>query len=119
MLVPLYGKLADSVSRRAIEIAAVSIFLAGSFLSGVAGQFGDLPLIGDGMNQLIVFRGLQGLGGAGLFAMAFIIIADLFPPAERARYQGLVGGVFGVASVRESSYRHHRPGADCVPYATS
>ncbi len=99
VLVPIYGKLADTFSRKAIELAAVSVFLLGSFLSGLAGQFGPLPLLGDGMSQLIAFRALQGAGGAGLFAMAFIIIADLFPPAERGRYQGLVGGTFGIASV--------------------
>ena len=99
VLVPIYGKLADMVSRKTIELWAVSIFLLGSFLCGLSGEFGSLPLIGDGMNQLIAFRAIQGLGGAGLFAMAFIIIADLFPPSERGKYQGLVGAVFGIASV--------------------
>ncbi|TGD79952.1 DHA2 family efflux MFS transporter permease subunit [Hymenobacter wooponensis] len=98
-LVPIYGKLADTYSRRKIEVAAVSIFLVGSMLCGLAGEFGDLPLLGDGMNQLVVFRAIQGFGGAGLFAMAFIIIADLFPPAERGRYQGFTGAVFGTSSV--------------------
>ena len=98
-LVPIYGKLADMYSRRKIEVAAVVIFLIGSMLCGLAGEFGDLPLIGDGMNQLVVFRAVQGFGGAGLFAMAFIIIADLFPPAERGRYQGFTGAVFGTSSV--------------------
>ena len=99
VLVPIYGKLADTYSRKAIELWAVGTFLAGSFLCGLAGEFGTLPLLGDGMNQLIIFRAIQGLGGAGLFAMAFIIIADLFPPSVRGKYQGLVGAVFGVASV--------------------
>lgn len=98
-LVPIYGKLADMYSRKAMEIFAVLTFLAGSFLSGLAGEFGTLPLLGDGMTQLIIFRALQGIGGAGLFSLAFIIIADLFPPAVRGRYQGLVGAVFGIASV--------------------
>ena len=98
-LVPIYGKLADMYSRRRIEVVAVCIFLVGSMLCGLAGEFGPLPLIGDGMNQLVVFRAIQGLGGAGLFAMAFIIIADLFPPAERGRYQGFTGAVFGTSSV--------------------
>ena len=98
-LVPIYGKLADMYSRRTIEVVAVSIFLLGSGLCGLAGEFGPLPLLGDGMMQLIVFRAVQGLGGAGLFAMAFIIIADLFPPAERGRYQGFTGAVFGTSSV--------------------
>ena len=99
VLVPIYGKLADTYSRKAIELWAVGMFLTGSFLCGIAGEFGTLPLLGDGMNQLIIFRAIQGLGGAGLFAMAFIIIADLFPPSVRGKYQGLVGAVFGVASV--------------------
>ncbi len=99
VLVPIYGKLADMYSRRAIELWAVSIFLGGSFLSGIAGEFGTLPLLGDGMNQLIVFRAIQGLGAAGLMGLAFIIIADLFPPSERGKYQGLTGGVFGISSV--------------------
>lgn len=98
-LVPIYGKLADMYSRRTIEVVAVSVFLLGSGLCGLAGEFGALPLLGDGMNQLVVFRAVQGLGGAGLFAMAFIIIADLFPPAERGRYQGFTGAVFGTSSV--------------------
>lgn len=99
VMVPIYGKLADMYSRKTIELWSVILFLAGSFLCGLAGQFGDLPLIGDGMNQLILFRGVQGLGGAGLFAMVFIVVADLFPPAERGKYQGLIGSVFGIASV--------------------
>jgi len=99
VLVPIYGKLADTHSRKTIELWAVGIFLTGSFLCGAAGEFGTFPLLGDGMSQLIIFRAVQGIGGAGLFAMAFIIIADLFPPAERAKYQGIVGSVFGVASV--------------------
>lgn len=99
VMVPIYGKLADMYSRKAIELWAMGLFLAGSLLCGISGEFGHMPVVGDGMNQLIVFRALQGLGGAGLFAMAFIVIADLFPPAERGRYQGLVGGTFGIASV--------------------
>ncbi|GAA4051137.1 hypothetical protein GCM10022409_42380 [Hymenobacter glaciei] len=98
-LVPIYGKLADMYSRRTIEIVAVSVFLVGSGLCGLAGEFGTLPLLGDGMTQLVVFRAIQGFGGAGLFAMAFIIIADLFAPAERGRYQGFTGAVFGTSSV--------------------
>ncbi|WP_262385986.1 MDR family MFS transporter [Hymenobacter sp. BT491] len=98
-LVPIYGKLADTYSRRTIEVTAVCIFLTGSMLCGLAGEFGTLPILGDGMSQLIIFRGIQGVGGAGLFALAFIIIADLFPPSERGKYQGFTGAVFGTSSV--------------------
>lgn len=99
VLVPVYGKLADTYSRRLIEVGAVVIFLAGSALCGLAGLFGPLPLLGDGMTQLVLFRGLQGVGGAGLMSMALIVIADFYPPAERGRYQGLVSAVWAVASV--------------------
>lgn len=99
VLVPIYGKLADMFSRKRIVLFAMATFLLGSLLSGVAGEFGTLPLLGDGMSQLIVFRAVQGLGGAGLFSLAFIVIADLFSPRERGKFQGLVGATFGVASV--------------------
>jgi EmrB/QacA subfamily drug resistance transporter len=99
IMVPIYGKLADTLNRKSVELAAASLFLAGSFLCGLSGAVPFLSFLGDGMSQLILFRVIQGLGGAGLFAMAFIVIADLFPPAQRGRYQGLVGAVFGLASV--------------------
>ncbi len=95
----VYGKLADTYPRKLVTLGAVGLFLAGSVLCGLAGEFGDLPLLGDGMSQLVLFRGIQGAGGGGLFAMTFIVIADLFTPAERGKYQGYVGAVFGIASV--------------------
>lgn len=97
--VPIYGKLADMYDHKKIELCAIGIFLSGSFLCGIAGEFGSLPILGDGMNQLIFYRAIQGIGGGGLFAMAFILIAGLFPPAQRAKYQGMVGAVFGISSV--------------------
>jgi EmrB/QacA subfamily drug resistance transporter len=99
VLVPVYGKLADMYSKKSIELWAVSLFLIGSMLCGLSGEFGTLPILGDGMNQLIIFRAIQGLGGAGLFSMAFIVIADLFPPNVRGKYTGLVGATFGISSV--------------------
>ena len=87
--VPIYGKLSDQYGRRAFLIAAVLIFLLGSVLSGQS----------QTMTQLIVFRGLQGIGGGAIMANAFAIIGDLFTPAERGRWQGVVGGVFGLASI--------------------
>jgi len=95
----VYGKLADTYPRKHVMLGAVGLFLGGSFLCGLSGEFGDLPLLGDGMSQLILFRGIQGAGGGGLFAMTFIVIADLYTPAERGKYQGFVGAVFGIASV--------------------
>ncbi|MDA0313666.1 MAG: MDR family MFS transporter, partial [Gemmatimonadetes bacterium] len=95
----VYGKLADTYPRKFVTLGAVGLFLTGSVLSGMAGEFGDLPILGDGMTQLVLFRGIQGAGAGGIFAMAFIVIADLFTPAERGKYQGFVGAVFGIASV--------------------
>lgn len=99
IMVPIVGKLADTYPRRRIQIAAVVIFLFASILCGLAGLFGSFPVLGDGMTQLIIFRSLQGVGSAGLFAMAFIVIADLFPPAERGKYIGLISGTWAIASL--------------------
>src|SRR3989442_1556786 len=87
--VPVYGKLSDLYGRRIIVLAGIVIFLVGSALSGLAATMG----------QLIAFRVLQGIGAAALTSSAFTVIADLFVPADRPRYQGLFGGVFALASV--------------------
>ena len=86
---PLYGKISDQFGRKRIFQIAIVIFLAGSALSGLA----------QNMYQLIIFRGVQGLGAGGLLTLAFAIIADIIPPRERGRYQGYFGAVFGVSSV--------------------
>ena len=86
---PLYGKLGDLYGRRLIFMAAITIFLVGSGLCGFAGS----------MLTLILFRAVQGLGGGGLIVTAQAIIADIVPPRERGRYQGVTGSVFGFASV--------------------
>lgn len=87
--VPIVGKLSDLYGRKLFFIAGVVIFLLGSALSGMS----------QSMTQLIVFRGLQGVGGGFLFANTFAIIGDLFAPGERAKYAGFMSGVFGLASV--------------------
>lgn len=99
ILVPIYGKLADLINRKTLQLWSVLVFLLGSFLCGLAGEFGPLPILGDGMDQLIVFRGIQAIGGAGIFALAFIIVADLYPPRERGKISGIFGSVFGLSSV--------------------
>lgn len=99
VMVPIWGKLGDLYGRKLILIIGIVIFVVGSWLCGLAGEFGDMPIVGDGMMQLIVFRGIQGIGGGALFTTAFATIADLFPPRERGRYAGLFGAVFGLASV--------------------
>jgi EmrB/QacA subfamily drug resistance transporter len=98
VMVPIWGKLGDLYGRKGVLLAGILLFLLGSWLSGLAGEFGDLPLLGGGMVQLIVFRAIQGLGGGALFTTAFAIIADLYPPRERGRFAGLFGGVFGLSS---------------------
>ena len=99
VMVPIYGKLSDIYGRKPILIVGIALFMLGSVLCGLSGEFGDLPLIGGGMVQLIVFRAVQGLGGAALITSAFAVIADLYPPRERAKLGGLFGSTFGLASV--------------------
>jgi EmrB/QacA subfamily drug resistance transporter len=98
VMVPIWGKLGDLYGRKPVLLIGIGLFLFGSWLSGLAGEFGDLPLLGGGMVQLVVYRAIQGLGGGALFTTAFAIIADLFPPRERGKFAGLFGGVFGLAS---------------------
>lgn len=99
VLVPVFGKLGDMYGRKRILVWGISIFLAGSVLCGLSGEFGELPLIGDGMMQLIVFRVIKGVGGAALFTSAIGIVADLYPPMQRAKFMGLFGAVFALASL--------------------
>src|SRR5918996_1874578 len=86
---PLWGKLSDLYGRRGTFQAAIAIFLAGSMLSGLS----------QNMGELIAFQALQGLGGGGLMALALAIVGDLVAPRERGRYQGYFGAVFALASV--------------------
>jgi len=86
---PLYGKLSDLYGRKPLFIIAILIFLAGSSLCGLAGS----------MTQLVVFRGIQGLGAGGLTTLAMTTVADLVPPRERGRYQGYFGAVFAFSSI--------------------
>ena len=99
VMVPIWGKLGDLYGRKPILLTGIGLFLAGSWLAGLSGEFGDLPLIGGGMTQLITFRAIQGMGGGALFTTAFAILADLFAPRERAKFSGLFGSVFGISSI--------------------
>jgi EmrB/QacA subfamily drug resistance transporter len=97
--VPIYGKLSDLYGRKPILVFGVIVFLVGSALCGLSGEFGDLPVIGSGMMQLVVFRAIQGLGGGALMTVSFAVIGDLYPPRERGKLFGLFGSVFGLATV--------------------
>jgi EmrB/QacA subfamily drug resistance transporter len=87
--VPFWGKLSDLYGRKPIFMLGIVIFLIGSALSGLS----------QSMGMLILFRGIQGIGAGSLFPVALAIIGDMFTPAERGKYQGLFGAVFGVAFV--------------------
>lgn len=87
--VPIAGKLSDIFGRRNILLIGVAVFVAGSLLSGMSGS----------IDQLIMWRALQGIGGGIITANAFTIVGDLFAARERGRWQGLIGAVFGLASV--------------------
>jgi EmrB/QacA subfamily drug resistance transporter len=97
--VPIWGKLGDLYGRKLILLIGTVTFLLGSWLCGLAGEVGDLPLVGGGMTQMIAFRGLQGIGGGALFTSAFAVMADLYPPRERGKLSGYFGGMFGLASL--------------------
>ncbi len=89
IMMPIIGRLTDMYGRKWFYIAGIAIFLAGSVLSGLS----------QTLTQLIIFRALQGIGGGIMMANAFIVIGDLFPPAERGKYQGMTTAVFGLSSV--------------------
>lgn len=87
--IPIVGKLSDLYGRKWFYLAGIGLFLVGSALCGAA----------TNMTMLIIVRGIQGIGGGMMMANGMAIIGDLFDPRERGRYQGLMGAVFGLASV--------------------
>jgi len=87
--VPITGKLTDIYGRKFFYIGGLVIFVLGSILCGLSNT----------MNQIIIFRGLQGIGAGIMMANAFTVIGDLFPPAVRGKYQGLMSAVFGLSSI--------------------
>ncbi|MCR3747421.1 drug resistance transporter, EmrB/QacA subfamily [Lentzea californiensis] len=86
---PLYGKLSDIYGRKPMYLAAISLFLLGSLLAGIA----------TSMYELAAFRAVQGLGAGGLMSLAFAIMADIISPRERSKYSAYFMAVFGSASV--------------------
>ena len=86
---PVYGKLADLYGRKNILCIGITIFLVGSCLCGLS----------QSMYQLIVFRALQGLGAGSIFTVTYTIVGDIFSLAERAKVQGWLNAVWGIASI--------------------
>jgi EmrB/QacA subfamily drug resistance transporter len=87
--VPIAGKLSDLFGRRLMILSGIGIFALASLGGGMSSD----------ITQLIIWRAVQGIGGGIIMANAFAVIGDLFAPRERARWQGLIGAVFGIASV--------------------
>lgn len=88
-IVPIAGKLSDLLGRKLVYVLGIVIFIIGSALCGLAGN----------IEQLIIFRAIQGLGGGIMMPMAMIIIGDLFTGSQRAKWQGVFAAVFGLSSV--------------------
>ncbi|HEU4836767.1 MAG TPA: MFS transporter [Pyrinomonadaceae bacterium] len=89
IVTPIYGKLGDLYGRKRVLQFAIVLFLIGSALCGLS----------QTMTHLILFRAIQGLGGGGLMVTTQAVVADIIPPRQRGRYQGIFGAAFGVASV--------------------
>lgn len=87
--VPIAGKLSDLFGRRVMLLIGVAVFGVGSLMSGLAGS----------VDQLVLWRAFQGIGGGIITANAFTIVGDLFAARERGKWQGLMGAVFGLSSV--------------------
>ena len=87
--VPLYGKLGDVHGRKPLFFVAITIFIVGSALCGLA----------QSMTELVVFRAIQGIGAGGIFPLTIAMVGMIIPPRDRGRYQGLIGSVFAAASI--------------------
>lgn len=88
-MIPIVSKLSDQFGRKWFLVIGVVVFLAGSVLSGMS----------QTMNQLIIFRAIQGAGAGIGIALVFTVVGDIFSPAERAKWQGIFSGVYGFSSV--------------------
>ena len=87
--IPITGKLTDMYGRKFFYLGGLCIFVLASFLCGFSST----------MNQIIIFRGVQGIGAGIMMSNAYTVIGDLFPPAERGKYQGYIGGIFGLSAI--------------------
>ena len=87
--IPIVGRLSDLYGRRIFFLLGITIFMIGSIPTGLS----------QTMSQLIGFRAIQGLGGGIIMTTSLAAIADLFPPQDRGKFQGLIALVYGMASV--------------------
>ena len=86
---PIWGKLSDAYGRKRFFIVGMAIFVVGSALCGQS----------HSMTELILFRAFQGLGAGAMMPISQAIIGDIFPPAQRAKWTGVLMSVFGVATI--------------------
>jgi EmrB/QacA subfamily drug resistance transporter len=86
---PLFGKLSDLYSRRRLMLIGIGIFIIGSMFCGAA----------QSMEALVLFRAIQGLGGGAIYALSFIVVGVLYSAQERAKMQGIISGIWGIASI--------------------
>jgi EmrB/QacA subfamily drug resistance transporter len=89
VFIPVTGRLVDVFGRKWFYTAGIAIFVLGSLLSGLSHT----------LTELIIYRAFQGIGAGIMIANAFVVIGDLFPPAQRGRYQSYISVIFGLASV--------------------
>lgn len=89
VITPISGGIADIFGRKPVFIIGILTFLAGSALCGMS----------QSMMQLIIFRGLQGIGGGIIVTSVFTVVADLFPPERRGKYMGIVTSMYGLSSI--------------------
>ncbi len=87
--IPIFARLSDIGSRRNVFLVGLVIFIVGSALAGLS----------QNLTELIVFRGVQGFGGGGIFPVAIAMVAVLFPPSLRSRITGILSGAAGIAIV--------------------
>lgn len=95
--VPVFGKLSDLFGRKNIFLFGTIVFVAASALCGATGK---IPFFGlDAMTELIIFRGLQGVGAGIITGLIFTILGDMFSPVERGKYQGFFAAVMGLSAI--------------------
>ncbi|NDI35839.1 MFS transporter [Chengkuizengella sediminis] len=88
-VIPIVGKISDLFGRRYLYLTGMVIFIVGSALCATATT----------MEQLIIFRGIQGIGGGMIMPLSQTIVGDIFTAEQRAKWQGVFGAIFGLSSV--------------------